>query len=78
MPHTLKELAEFAAAHLLGDGTVQVTKVASIAQAQPGDLVFVQDEKDLPSALASRASAVMRLSRARGSAGGVRGRVADR
>ncbi len=50
MPHTLQELAEFTAARLIGDGNIEVTKVASIAQAQPGDLVFVQDEKDLQAA----------------------------
>jgi len=59
MPHTLHELAEFTAARLVGDGNLEVAKVASIAQAQPGDVVFVQDEKDLSSALASRASAVI-------------------
>ena len=59
MPHTLQELAEFTAARLIGDGTIAVAKVASIAQAQPGDLVFVQDEKDLSQALASRATAVI-------------------
>ncbi len=55
MPHTVQELAEFTASRLIGDGTVMVSKVASIAQSQPGDLVFVQDEKDLASALASAA-----------------------
>jgi UDP-3-O-[3-hydroxymyristoyl] glucosamine N-acyltransferase len=59
MPHTLQELAEVTAARLIGDGKVQVTKVASIAQAQPGDLVFVQHQKDLAQALASRATAVI-------------------
>ena len=59
MPHTLQALAEFAAARLIGDGSVLISKVASIAQAQAGDLIFVQDEKDLARALASRASAVI-------------------
>jgi len=59
MPRTLKEVAEFAACRLIGDGGVTVATVASIAQAQAGDLVFVQDEKDLAQALASRASAVI-------------------
>lgn len=59
MPHTLQELAEFSASRLIGDGSVEVSKVASIAQARPGDLVFVQDEKDLAQALASRATAVI-------------------
>ena len=57
--HTLQELAEFTAARLIGDGSVEVAKVASIAEAQSGDLVFVQDEKDLAGAMASRATAVI-------------------
>jgi len=59
MPHTLQELADFTAARLIGNGAIEVAKVASIAQAGPGDLVFVQDEKDLPQALNSRATAVI-------------------
>src|ERR1700757_3537381 len=59
MPHTVQELAEFTASRLIGDGAVTVSKVASIAQSQPGELVFVQDEKDLASALTSPASAIM-------------------
>jgi UDP-3-O-[3-hydroxymyristoyl] glucosamine N-acyltransferase len=59
MLHTLQELAEVTAARLIGDGNVQVNKVASIALAQPGDLVFVQDQKNLAQAFASRATAVI-------------------
>lgn len=59
MSHTLQELAEVTAARLIGDGNIRISKVASIAQAQPGDLVFVQDQKDLAHALAGRASAVI-------------------
>ncbi len=59
MPHTLQELAEFTASRLIGGGNVEIAKVASIEQAHPGDLVFVQDEKDLRHALASGASAVI-------------------
>lgn len=59
MPHSLKELAAFTATRLIGDGSIQVAKVASIAQARAGDLVFVQDEKDLEQALSSTASAVI-------------------
>ncbi len=66
---TLQELAEFSAARLVGDGSIEVAKVASIAQAQPGDLVFVQDEADLQHALASRASAVIAGEFATASAG---------
>jgi len=59
MPQTLQQLAEFTASRLIGDGSIVVAKVASIEQANEGDLVFAQDEKDFAKALASRASAVI-------------------
>ncbi|HEY5177590.1 MAG TPA: UDP-3-O-(3-hydroxymyristoyl)glucosamine N-acyltransferase [Terriglobales bacterium] len=59
MPQTLQSLAEFTATRLIGDGNLEITTVASIAQAQPGALVFVQDEKRLAQALDSPASAVI-------------------
>jgi len=59
MAHSLQELAEFTAARLVGDGKTRISKVASIAQAQPGDLIFVQQEKDLALALSSPASAII-------------------
>src|SRR5271165_4953113 len=59
MPQTLETLAEFTATRLLGDGDIEITSVASLEQAQPGDLIFVQDEKHLERALASDASAVI-------------------
>jgi UDP-3-O-[3-hydroxymyristoyl] glucosamine N-acyltransferase len=57
--HRLHELAEFTATRLIGNGNVEVSRVASIAQARPGDIIFVQDEKDFTAALASQASAVI-------------------
>jgi UDP-3-O-[3-hydroxymyristoyl] glucosamine N-acyltransferase len=59
MSHTLQELAQVTASRLIGDGTIAVSRVASIAQSQPGDLVFVQEEKDLSQALSSLASVVI-------------------
>jgi len=59
MSQTLQSLAEFVSARLIGDGEVEVSHVASIASAQSGDLVFVQAEKHLAEALASKASAVI-------------------
>src|SRR6478672_4417018 len=59
MPQTLQSLAEFTSARLVGDGQVEVSAVASIASAQPGDLVFVESDKHLGDALASKASAVI-------------------
>ncbi len=59
MPQTLQSLAEFTATRLIGDGNVEIARVASIGQAQAGDLIFVQEEKHLEAALSSGASAVI-------------------
>lgn len=59
MPHTLQSIAEFTASIVLGDGSIGIERLASIAHAQPGDLVFVESEKHLAEALASKASAVI-------------------
>ncbi len=69
MHQTLQSLAEFTAARLIGDGSLEITNVASIGHAQPGALVFVQDEKHLAQALASPASAVIAGEFAASSAG---------
>ena len=59
MPQTLQALAEFTATRLIGDGKLEIMRVASIGTAQAGELTFVQDEKHLEAALASAASAVI-------------------
>ena len=59
MPQTLQALAEFTAARLIGDGSIEIAKVASIANARPGDLVFVESDRHLEEALGSGASAVI-------------------
>jgi len=59
MKRTLQEIAEAIAARLQGDGSVQVTGVASIVSAEPHDLVFVEDEKYLSRALQSGAGAAI-------------------
>ena len=59
MAQTLQALAEFTESRLIGDGKVEVARVASLGQAQAGDLVFVQEEKHLEQALASQASAII-------------------
>jgi UDP-3-O-[3-hydroxymyristoyl] glucosamine N-acyltransferase len=56
---SLREIAEATGARLVGDGGVEIDGVASIQSASSGDLVFVDDEKHLPQALQSRASAVI-------------------
>jgi UDP-3-O-[3-hydroxymyristoyl] glucosamine N-acyltransferase len=59
MKHSLQEIAEFVQARVLGDSTVEVSAVASLRSAAPGDLVFVEDVKNLLRALKSQASAVI-------------------
>lgn len=59
MKRTLREIAEFVGASLLGDPQVEVSGIASVRSAGPADLVFVESEKNLPQALASRAAAVI-------------------
>ena len=59
MARRAQEIAEFVQARLIGDGNVIVTGIASVQLAASGDLVFVQDEKNLEAALQSRASAVI-------------------
>jgi UDP-3-O-[3-hydroxymyristoyl] glucosamine N-acyltransferase len=56
---SVKEVAEFVQARVLGDETVQLTGIASVQSAGPGDLIFVDDEKNFLSALESRAAAVI-------------------
>jgi|SRR5208282_5346140 len=59
MKHSLAQVATATGARLIGDGSVEVSAVASIASAGPGDLVFVEDEKHLAAALHSGAAAVI-------------------
>lgn len=58
-PRSVKEVAEFVQARVLGDETVQLKGIASVESAAAGDLIFVDDEKHLRSALDSRAAAVI-------------------
>lgn len=58
-PRTLKQIAEATGCRLLGDGSVEVSGVASIQSASPDDVVFVEDGKHLPAAIDSRAGAVI-------------------
>jgi len=56
---SVREVAEFVGARLVGDGNVELTGIASIQSAGAGDLVFVDDEKNLQPAFQSPASAVI-------------------
>jgi UDP-3-O-[3-hydroxymyristoyl] glucosamine N-acyltransferase len=56
---SVKEVADFVQARVVGDKTLQLTGISSVESAGAGDLVFVDDEKNLHLALESRASAVI-------------------
>ena len=56
---SVKEVADFVQARVLGDGTVQLKGISTHQSAGPSDLVFVDDEKHLRSALESSAAAVI-------------------
>jgi UDP-3-O-[3-hydroxymyristoyl] glucosamine N-acyltransferase len=59
MKRALKEVANFLGVPLVGDGEAEVTGIASLQSAKPGDVVFVEDGKNLDKALASQATAVI-------------------
>jgi UDP-3-O-[3-hydroxymyristoyl] glucosamine N-acyltransferase len=59
MGQLLKDLAEAIGGRLIGDGSIEVTGVASISEAADGDVVFVDDERKFELALKSRAVAVI-------------------
>jgi len=59
MKRALQDVAEFLGARLIGDGKVEISGIASVSSAQPGDLVFVESAKHLPQAIESRASAII-------------------
>ena len=59
MGQPLKELAEKIGARIAGDGSKEVTGVASVAVADKGEVVFAEDEENLRAALKSRAAAVI-------------------
>lgn len=59
MKRSVQEVAEFVGARLVGDGAVELTGIASIQSAAPGDLVFVDDQKNLEPAFRSLAAAVI-------------------
>ena len=59
MKRSLLSVAQALQAHLVGDGAVEVSGIASIALATSADLVFVEDEKSLLAALDSPAAAAI-------------------
>jgi len=59
MKRSLQEVANHVQGRVVGYANVELTGVASITSAAPGDLVFVEDAKNLRLALDSRATAVI-------------------
>jgi UDP-3-O-[3-hydroxymyristoyl] glucosamine N-acyltransferase len=59
MGQPLKELAEKIGARIVGDGSTEITGVASVAAAGRGDVVFAEDEENLAAAVKSQATAVI-------------------
>ncbi len=60
----LKELAKLVSGKVVGSGEIDIKGVAPIEEAGSGDVVFVLEDKFLPAALNSRASAIVTHSRA--------------
>ncbi len=59
MAYTLKQLADYLGASHRGDGNLQISSVASLENAQTGDICFVGSDKYLTALKASAASAVI-------------------
>jgi UDP-3-O-[3-hydroxymyristoyl] glucosamine N-acyltransferase len=59
MKQTVGGIARAVRGQVLGDESTEVTGLASIANASPGDLVFVEEARHLESALRSSAAAVI-------------------
>ena len=59
MKRSVRELAELIDARVMGDGTVEVSRVASLQSAAVGDLIFAEEEKNFALASQSLASAVI-------------------
>ncbi|HXX28911.1 MAG TPA: UDP-3-O-(3-hydroxymyristoyl)glucosamine N-acyltransferase [Terriglobales bacterium] len=59
MACSVQQIADRIGARVVGDGSVEVKGISSIAQASPGDLVFVEDGRHLEKAIRSPAAAVI-------------------
>ncbi len=49
----LREIAELVGGELIGDGDIEITSVADISRAQPGQLAFFENDTELPQNTAS-------------------------
>src|SRR5438128_12001354 len=59
MKRSVRELAELIDARVMGDGGLEVSRVASLQSAVVGDLIFAEEEKNFALASQSLASAVI-------------------
>jgi len=59
MKRRLRELAEFVGGNVIGDGDIEISGVAAIETAQPGDITFIANSKYLSKLSETRASAVI-------------------
>jgi UDP-3-O-[3-hydroxymyristoyl] glucosamine N-acyltransferase len=59
MKRMLQDVANFLGAALIGDGRTEISGVASLPSARPGDLVFVENARNLPQAMGSKAAAII-------------------
>jgi UDP-3-O-[3-hydroxymyristoyl] glucosamine N-acyltransferase len=56
---TVRELAEWVRGEVLGDGELPISNARTLAEAQPGDITFVEHERHLAAWHSSRASAAV-------------------
>lgn len=59
MQKTLKEIAEFVSGEVSGNGNIIITGVCSIKEARTGDITFLANQKYLPFADTTNASAII-------------------
>ena len=59
MKKTLKELAEWVEGTVIGDGEVEISGVAPIEEAKPGEITFIANPKYLSRLSETQASAVI-------------------
>ena len=59
MTVTVRQLAEWVRGEVLGDGDLPISNARTLAEAQPGDITFVEHDRHLPAWHTSRASAAI-------------------
>jgi UDP-3-O-[3-hydroxymyristoyl] glucosamine N-acyltransferase len=59
MKRMLQDVANFLGVVLIGDGQTEISGIASLPSARPGDLVFVENAKQFPHAMRSKAAAII-------------------